>query len=169
MAWCQGRSTASSWRLVQSSAEFMTKQLCCPEATSMLRMVRRASMTRGLSVWISIPGAAGVAQAGKRVSAPLTSTTQIRQTPVASTPGRWQRVGMVTPSAAAASRMVIPSVKGTVRPFRINSGISINPPTPYPASFMIRSTKPPRQYGSTSNILRLPVPPGWPAVPLRFP
>ncbi len=45
-------------------------------------MVRRAVMTRGLLVWISMPSSTGKAQDGVRFGFPFTSTTHMRQAPL---------------------------------------------------------------------------------------
>ena len=73
-------------------------------------MTRRALMTRGLLVWISMPSSTGNAQDGVRLGLPLTSTTHIRHAPLGNSSLIWQRVGMRSPAACAASRMVDPGL-----------------------------------------------------------
>ena len=68
-------------------------------------IVRRALMTRGLRVWISMPSSAGKAQEGMRSGLPFTSTTHIRQAPLGNSSLMWQRVGIFSPAAWAASRI----------------------------------------------------------------
>ena len=73
-------------------------------------MVRRAVMTRGLLVWISIPSSAGNAQDGVRFGLPLTSTTHILQAPLGNTSLMWHRVGIFSPAVWAASRIEQPGL-----------------------------------------------------------
>jgi hypothetical protein len=72
----------------------------------------RAVRTRGESVWITMPASALREHAGMSVRAPSSSTTQIRHTLTGVRLRAKHRVGVVTPTAAQASRTDAPS--GTV-------------------------------------------------------
>ncbi len=84
---------------------------------------RRFSTAAGLSVWTTMPSAAGVAQAGSSFPWPSTETRQMRQLPTVGSFGYQQRVGISTPCARAASRMVSPSAIGTDCPLIVSEGI----------------------------------------------
>ena len=55
----------------------------------------------------SIPSDTGVAHAGRSFSLPATDTRQIRQFPTVGSLGYQHSVGICTPAARAASRMVL--------------------------------------------------------------
>jgi hypothetical protein len=69
---------------------------------------RRISVKRGDWVVTLIPSLTGVLHAVMVRSTPSTSTAQTRQAPVGDTFCNQQSVGILIPSWAAASRMVIP-------------------------------------------------------------
>ena len=56
-----------------------------------------------------MPGPTGVAQAGKSLGVPLTSTMHSRQPPYAVKPSRLHMVGIMMPLSLAALRIVVPS------------------------------------------------------------
>ena len=75
-------------------------------------MSLRASTTASDSVCSTMPSSSSVAQAGRRLGRPSTSTTQSRHDAAGASVGWWHRVGMSMPRSFAASRMVVPA--GTV-------------------------------------------------------
>ena len=74
--------------------------------------MRRDTRTRSDSVEIVIPGSTRLEHAGTSTRDPVTSTTHTRQTLTGVKVGRKQSVGMSTPRARHASRMV--ELPGTV-------------------------------------------------------
>ena len=79
-------------------------------------MSRRAAATRGLCVRTSTGWVIGNTQLGCSLRWPSTSTTQTRHTPASGRSGWWHSVGIRTPPARAASRMVVPLATSTSRP-----------------------------------------------------
>jgi hypothetical protein len=90
-------------------------------------MVRRALMTRGLLVWTSMPSSTGNAQEGVRLGLPLHSTTHILQAPLGKSPLMWQRVGIFSPAAWAASRIVVPGAAWIGLVLIVRFTISVSP------------------------------------------
>src|SRR5579859_5898046 len=82
---------------------------------------RRLRRTRSESVLIDMPGSTLREQAGTRVRAPSSSTTQTRQTFTGVRLSRKQSVGVSIPTFLAASRMVEPSVTETGFPSILTS------------------------------------------------
>src|SRR5512134_3752290 len=88
-------------------------------------------MIASFSDWVvtTIPSTAGVLQAVIGLSAPATSTTQMRQAPVGETFCRKQRVGMRTPTFSAAARIVAPFSICTFLPSIFSLTMNLHPST----------------------------------------
>lgn len=87
------------------------------------RLPRRACRTSSPAVSISMPSSAGCEQAGRKAPVTLFRTRQTMQEVWWGSPEPWQRVGISTPSRAAASSTVAPSGASTSLPSMVRRGM----------------------------------------------
>ncbi len=89
-------------------------------------IVRRASSTRGVRVWIFMPAATGYEQDGTRLAVPSSSTTHRRQAPLGARPSMWHSVGTWMPSrfSSRENRLALPWPRPSGHPLPTESSLT---------------------------------------------